>query len=154
MDAVLDANVFIRMESLSGFDAVYTVPAVREELESRAAELGWKASGVEVVEPSAEAVERVEGKAEEVGAETSDTDQSLLALALDLDATLVTDDKGLQNLALHLDQDFQAYMGDEVEEERSWTRVCANCGEEVPGRKCPSCGSTTVRRKPDQCSSG
>lgn len=154
MPAVVDANVFMRGKANLEFDSFYTVPAVMEELESTSSRLSFDTSEVEVQKPPKEALERVREKSDEVNSETSDADEQLLALALDLGATLVTDDLGLQNLALHLGADFQAYMGEEVEQERTWKRVCENCGAEVSGDKCSRCGSTQVRRKPDRYSSG
>lgn len=152
--AVLDANVFIRGKASLGFDELYTVPEVADELESSGSKMNFKVKDVEIRSPSKESLERVESKSSKVGAATSEADEMLLALAMDLDAVLVTDDMDLQNLALHLDADFESYMGDEVDRKLSWKRVCENCGAETDSGSCPRCGSTRFRRKLDQYSSG
>lgn len=152
--AVLDANVFIRGKASLGFDELYTVPEVESELESRGSRMNLQVKDIEVRSPSKEVLERVKAKSSEVGATTSAADERLLALAIDLEAVLVTDDMDLQNLALHMDADFESYMGDEVKEMRSWKRVCENCGAATDSGSCPRCGSTQFRRKLDQYSSG
>lgn len=154
MPAVVDANVFMRGKASLDFSEFYTTPGVMEELESSGAKLRFDTSEVDVREPPEESLGKVREKAGEINSPTSDADESLLALALDLDATLVTDDLALQNLALHLGSDFRAYMGGEVGEKRCWERVCENCGAGVEGGKCPRCGSSQVRLRQGRCSSG
>lgn len=154
MAAVLDANVFMRGNANLGFDNYYTVPSVVEELESSDARTSFDTEDVKVLEPPEMNLKRVREKSEEINSPTSSADEELLALALDREVVLVTDDKPLQNLALHLDADFQSYMGEKVEEKRVWNIVCENCGKEVSGDGCSRCGSTRTRRKPDRCSSG
>jgi UPF0271 protein len=147
MAAVLDANVFMRGKGVNRSDC-YTTPSVMEEMESSSSRLSFDTSDVHVQEPSRDGLEKVEQKSREINAETSGEDERLLALALDLDATIITDDLGLQNLASHLGVEFEAYMGEEIGEQREWKRVCANCGSKVSGEKCSRCGSTRVERKP------
>lgn len=146
MDAVVDTNVFLHGTGRYGFEKVYTVQEAVEELESSEGRNRLETMDYEVRSPSKQSMEKVKQKADEINAETSEVDQKLLALALDLQATLVTDDKGLQNLALHIGADFQGFLGDEVDEKFRWKIICKNCGSEVEGEKC-SCGSTRLRRK-------
>lgn len=148
MPAVVDANVFMRGSGITGYDRLYTVPEVMEELESDTSRIGFDTTDVEVRDPSEDTVSKVHQKSDEINSATSTADERLLALALELGATLVTDDKGLQNLAAHLEVEFESYMGDEIDEKRAWKKVCRNCGSEVSGDTCSKCGSTRVERKP------
>ncbi|MFB6147248.1 MAG: NOB1 family endonuclease [Candidatus Nanohaloarchaea archaeon] len=154
MKAVLDANVFIRGKGLPDFDRYYTVPVVMEELESSSSRLSFDTTQVEVREPDRVSLAEVEEKADEIHARTSEVDERLVALALETGSAVISDDMGLQNLASHLDVEFQSYLGDEIDEQRCWKMVCQNCGAEVEGERCGRCGSTQVQRKPGQCSSG
>ncbi len=148
MNAVVDSNVFMRGRANLEFERFYTVPSVMDELESPGARLSFDAADVRVEEPSDESLEKVRQKSDEINSPTSGVDEELLALALDMGEVLVTDDLALQNLASHTGVRFRAYMGDEIEEERIWVRVCGNCGEEVEGERCPRCGQRDIKRKP------
>lgn len=141
---VADANVFMRGKR-TPFESAVTVPEVMKELESDGAQRKFDFADVSVREPSVEAIETVRTKSGELNSPTSEVDERLLALALDLDEVLVTDDKALQNLALHLEVDFESYMGEEVEEMKHWEDHCPNCGQQVEGR-CDSCGKEATRR--------
>lgn len=152
MRPVIDANVLMHGRRNYDFRKAYTVPEVMDELESDESKLKADTLDLDVRQPSEDSMEDVEEKADEIFAKVSEADKSLVALALDLDEKLITDDKDLQNLASHLDVDFEAFMGDEIEEKLEWKKVCSNCGEEVSSPPCPRCGSDQVRRKLDQCS--
>lgn len=147
--AVIDANVIIHGRADQEFSKAYTVPEVLEEMKSN--EAGMKADllDLQVSQPDPETLEQVKDKAVEIDAATSETDEKLLALALTLDQELVTDDKDLQNLGLHLDADIKGFMEDKIEKKLEWKKVCSNCGREVSTPPCPRCGGQQVRRKLD-----
>lgn len=147
--AVIDANVIIHGRADQKFSEAYTVPEVLEEMKSSQASMKADLLDLQVSQPNPEILEKVSEKAEEIDAATSDTDEKLLALALTLDQELVTDDKDLQNLGLHLDADIEGFMEDKIKEKLEWKTVCSNCGREVSTPPCPRCGSQQVRRKLD-----
>jgi len=154
MTAVIDANIFMRGKASLDFDDLLTSPSVIEELESSSSRLKLSVTDVDVVEPSAESIEKVGEKSEEINSPTSKADEELLALALDRGAVLVTDDMALQNLASIIDVEFESYIGEKIDSEFRWRVVCDNCGNERLGEKCGRCGSTRKQRKRDQYSSG
>ncbi len=140
---VLDANVFIHAPSPPRFGDAVTVPAVVEELESSDAQLNYGLEDVDVYSPGEEAVEEIREKAGEMGEDLSAADVQLLALALERDAVVVTDDYGVQNLASRLDIRYEPFLREGIEEEIEWMKVCEDCGEEVDGERCPVCGGDT-----------
>lgn len=146
---VLDANVFIHGSryDLALLEHPLTVPGVTAELESADAQVRFDIDDVTVREPAGDAVERVEDAAEQKAESLSDTDVALLALALERDAVLVTDDYGMQNVAEGLDIDYEPFLKEGIHEEVSWTFRCRDCGEEVEQGvdSCPVCGGD-VRR--------
>ena len=152
MRPVIDANVLMHGRRNYNFRKAYTVPEVMDELESEDSKLKADTLNLDVRRPSDSSVERVEAKADEIFAKVSKADKALLALAIDTGEKLITDDKDLQNLASHLEVSFEAFMGDEIENELEWKKVCSNCGEEVSSPPCSRCGSDRVRRKLDQYS--
>ncbi|MFC6961663.1 NOB1 family endonuclease [Halocatena marina] len=149
---VLDASAFIREYNTDGQTA--TVPRVREEL---TAESGYRfdaleGSGMHVHVPDANAIEHVERAARNSGDlnELSETDVRLLAAAFELDATLVTDDYAMQNVAERLSVSVEAIEHDGITEERDWQFQCVGCGriyDDDPDR-CPICGSDCSRKNP------
>lgn len=143
---VLDANVIIHgSRSELPFDDAVTTPAVTAEMESFQAQQRFEAEDISIREPDQAAVNRASSRAEQLGADLSDTDIGLVALADQLDAVLVTDDYDMQNLAAALDVEHESFMKDGIDETKAWKRVCTNCGQEVEGDTCPVCNATTKR---------
>jgi UPF0271 protein len=102
--------------------------------------------------PQDGAVERVRRAAKETGdfAELSNTDVRLVAAAFELDATLVTDDYAMQNVAEHMDVSVDVIAQEGIEEQRDWLFQCQGCGREFDENKdrCPICGSELTRKNP------
>lgn len=144
---VVDANVIIHGKGLN--QDLVTVPEVIDELKSREARQGLQAHQVDTQTCSDKSLEKVKEKSNEINSLTSETDEKLLALALDLDASVITDDKELQNLGLHLGIDIEGFFDEVPEEKLSWEIRCTSCGKEAS--KC-SCGASK-ERKLDQRSS-
>lgn len=143
----VDANVFLHGRANYDFESMFTVPEVVEEVKSERGKTVLQKVDYSVRSPGQETVKEVSEKADEINSPTSEADEKLLALALERKEEVVTDDKPLQNLALHLDIDFSGYMDDATTKMFRWEEVCGNCGAELSGRSCSRCGSTQVRRK-------
>lgn len=149
---VLDASAFVRDRTYEGDLA--TVPAVREELADDAVYRfeAMEGAGMRVHVPSEERVARVREAARRTGDEgvLSDPDRRLLAAALELDATLVTDDYAIQNVADALDLAVETIERDGITERRDWRFQCRGCGREFDDdpNRCPVCGAETTRKNP------
>jgi UPF0271 protein len=102
--------------------------------------------------PEPETVERVERAARETGdAETlSRTDVRLLAASFELDATLVTDDYAMQNVAEKLDVAVDVIAQEGIDERRDWQFQCQGCGRTFDEHRdrCSICGSDLERKRP------
>ncbi len=149
---VLDSSAFINDYTTS--ESIATIPLVREELEDEA---GYRfdaleGSGMQIHIPDPETVERVERAARETGdAETlSRTDVRLLATSFELDATLVTDDYAMQNVAEKLDITVEVIAQDGIDERREWKFQCEGCGRvfDENRERCEICGSDLNRKRP------
>ena len=149
---VLDSSAFIHEYHTDQPTA--SIPLVQEELAGEHAYRfdAMEGSGMHVHIPAAEAVEAVGRAAGETGDadELSETDARLVAAAVELDATLVTDDYAMQNVAEHLDVGVQVIARDGISEHREWTFQCAGCGREFDddADRCPVCGSDLTRKNP------
>ena len=148
---VLDSSVFIRQYDVDGPTA--TIPRVREELneESSLRFDALEGGGMAVHAPSPESVRTVESAAEQSGdgRELSETDVHLVAAAFELDATLVTDDYAMQNVASRLDVPTETVGREGIVEEREWSFQCVGCGRSFDDDKerCPVCGSELTRKR-------
>jgi UPF0271 protein len=149
MKRVLDASAFFADLNLAG--SLFTTPSVVDELKDLAAKCrfdAYVAEGLIVMEGSADARGRVlqaagmSGDAQAISA----TDAGILALALDLHATLVTDDFAVQNVAYRLKITVQPIRQRKAKS-RTWKYRCAGCGRyfDHPGI-CDYCGAE-IRRK-------
>ena len=149
---VLDSSAFI--DDYTTEEPIATIPLVREELEDEA---GYRfdaleGSGMRIHIPDPGTVERVERAARETGdAETlSRTDVRLLAAAFELDATLVTDDYAMQNVAEKLDVGVDVVAQEGIDERRDWDFQCQGCGRTFDDHRdrCAICGSDLERKRP------
>ncbi|MFB6170416.1 MAG: NOB1 family endonuclease [Haloarculaceae archaeon] len=149
---VLDSSAFINEYHTD--EQVSTIPMVREELVDESAYRfdAMEGSGMHLHIPERETVERIERAARETGdLETlSETDVRLVAAAFELDATLVTDDYAMQNVAEHVDVDVEVIAREGIDEGRSWQFQCQGCGRtfDEHRERCPICGSGLARKNP------
>jgi UPF0271 protein len=149
---VLDSSAFIH-EYDTG-EQTASIPAVQAELEGEHAFRfdAMEGSGMHIHVPEAETVDRITRAAAETGDadELSETDTRLVATAFELDATLVTDDYAMQNVAEHLDVSVRVIARDGIDERREWTFQCVGCGREFDENhdRCPICGSDLSRKNP------
>jgi UPF0271 protein len=149
---VLDASAFIRDYGADGPTA--SVPAVREELtdESRLRFDAREGAGMTVHTPDPDSRRRVRSAARETGDhdELSGADEAVLAAALELEATVVSDDYAVQNVATSLGLGVEGIERGEITEQRDWLFQCTGCGrtyDEDPDR-CPVCGADATRKSP------
>lgn len=81
----------------------------------------------------------------------SDADRSLLALALDQGAILVTDDHTMLDVASRLKVRTQTVASEGIDATKNWRPRCSGCGRwfDAPQKndECPVCGSP-VKLKP------
>ena len=149
---VLDSSAFIHEYTTD--EDVVSIPAVHDELTGEVALRfdAMEGSGMTVHVPAPEAVDRVRRAAKGSGdaAELSDTDIRLIATALELHGTLVTDDYAMQNVAERLDLPVEAIARDGISEEREWRFQCVGCNRtfDEDKERCPICGSDLTRKNP------
>jgi UPF0271 protein len=148
MIRVLDASVFMTDMPLDG--VLLTAPSVVEELRdlrSRGRLEALLATGLRVEAPGKGSLLRVEEAAARTGdaGVLSAADRDLLALALEREGTVVTDDFALQNAARELGIPVQPILQRRARKIR-WRFRCPGCGAtaETPG-SCPVCGANRER---------
>ena len=149
---VLDSSAFIRHYTTDQPTA--STAAVRAELSGRAsyrfdADVG---GGMRLHSPSSESVDRVRTAADASGdaGVLSETDIGVVATAFDLDATLVTDDYAMQNVAERLQLRTRPIAQQGITATRRWRFQCQGCGRtfDDASDRCPVCGAALTRKAP------
>jgi UPF0271 protein len=143
----------IRFDNVS----IVTTPAVSDELspggrDFRIFEL-LKETGLTIHAPSKEAIDHVKKTAQETGDDTrlSSADIEIVALAIDInkepdeEATILTDDYSIQNVASSLQIKFQGFSQKGITKKFKWVFRCPGCKKQFNEitKICPICGTKT-----------
>ncbi|MFA4877968.1 MAG: nucleotide-binding protein [Methanoregula sp.] len=149
MKAVLDASVFFSEIPLVG--ELYTTPSVCDELLDIRAKGNFEklcAGGLRVVSPGPESMTavRLAAKTSRDSGVISKTDEELLALTLELGATLYTDDFAIQNVAGVMNLETHPILQRKARKVR-WKYRCSGCGKYYGhDGDCPICGALIKRK--------
>lgn len=154
---VLDTSLLLGGKDPPRGPSWATTPEASAEIKPGGADArrfaNWVASGLEVRDPSPASVQTVRNIAVKAGnlARLSEADVSLAALAMDLEAILVTDDYTLLDVAKRLGIQSQTVNTHGIEGTLDFKPRCTGCGrwfDEMPKREeCIVCGSP-VKPKP------
>lgn len=153
MKRVLDTSALLTGRQFPG--ELVTVPGVLRELARHGMTPQLEAvleTQVRVLSPSAATLERIRAESEATGDahRLSPTDRELLALAMEVQGTLVTDDYSIQNLCRRLGLPYEAVLTPGIQETWEWTYRCTGCGRTWPEwhEECPTCGSPLRTARP------
>jgi UPF0271 protein len=153
----LDAAAFYTGISFLSSDekTLYTTEEVLSEVRHiksshSALETLMEAGKLKIRAPTAAQLEKVKAGATRTGdfAVLSPADFSIVALALELDTVLVTDDFAVANVASVLGVSvIPATPGKKIKETRKWISYCSACAKTFGGQKeCPICGNMLKRK--------
>lgn len=153
MRRVLDASALLTGRQFHG--ELFIPPSVLPEVHRHGLTLQLEAileTQVEVREPSPEALRRARAKGEATGDahRLSSTDVDLVALAIDVQGTVVTDDYSIQNVAHALGVPFEPVMERGIREQWTWSYRCTGCRAVWPEwhDECPTCGAALRTARP------
>lgn len=153
----MDSTAFYAGIPYQGNGRYYTTYLVLEEIKHHSVGSSLIHTRVQVTEPSMESASRVRSTAARTGdiGGLSETDMSLLALALDLSKSeggvhLVSDDFAVRNMAevLSIPLSQTSLKGGEWKN-ITWKLYCKGCGKQYTNPKlkqCPVCGTQLVRK--------
>lgn len=149
---VLDSVAFFTRRHPSG--ELLTAPGVEQELvnrRSREYHAQLAAAGMQVASPDGDAQQRVATTARETGdaGVLSPVDSQLLALALERNATLITDDFAMQNVAAAMGVAWLPVETNGIAKQLRWRWRCGGCRQrwDEPHGECPTCGSELRRTR-------
>jgi endoribonuclease Nob1 len=154
---VLDSTAFYAGIPYQGNGRYFTTYLVLEEVRHHNVGSSLIHTRVQVTEPTPESMTRVKSTASKTGdlGALSQTDMSLLALALDLShvdggVSLVSDDFAVRNVAEVLGIPLaQTSMKGGEWKNMTWKLYCRGCGKQYTNPKltvCPVCGTQLIRK--------
>ena len=148
---VLDSSAFI-----AGFlpeeDEYFTVYEVIKELEDEQSKDRFSyfinSGKIKIKEPKLELVEEVAKKSQISGDNLSLTDVKLIALALELDSSIITEDYGIQNVSTIMNVKSKSIRESGIKKVINWEYYCMGCRRIYSKEKeiCQDCGSIIKRR--------
>ncbi|MEM0157204.1 MAG: PIN domain-containing protein [Thermoplasmataceae archaeon] len=148
---ILDTSAILsRRVSLMGGN-VATTPSVLDEIKlgKIARYTGFSSDIMEILIPGKDSLVAARDAAEATGdlRELSSTDLDVIALSLDLDGILVTDDYAMQNVASRLGLEFIGADLRTIDRDIRWQYRCTGCGKIFQQHVdiCPVCGHQTKR---------
>lgn len=146
---VIDANVVIHGRGDLPYNNIVTSERVYSEILSDMGKYKLEGLDLSSFKPSSDLLSEVRSKANENGLSVSDADCSIVALGLERDFLVISDDKGVQNLCMVFDVDFDSFLGDRIEEGMAFDTFCGNCGRSVDSSRdsCEFCGYSEFVRK-------
>lgn len=155
MVIVLDTSSLFILEHLPQGVRLYAPPGVRYELEKYGdSRLPYLNEMIQFVSPGKQSIEKVREAARLTGDDIrlSQVDMEVLALALELKATIITDDYSIQNLAARMGIDYKGVGKVGIRKVIRWRYKCSGCGRTYSDfhPECPVCGSALrsyMRRK-------
>ena len=142
---VLDSSAFFSMDSLPEEDHVCPSGVIRELKKYEDPRLSLWESMIHVSDCSKESLAKVEEAARKSGdlGRLSPVDMTVLALAVDVDGTIWSDDYSIQNVARIMGIGFKPVGMKGIEKVVKWNYRCIGCGKwfKEKASECPICGS-------------
>lgn len=151
---VLDASAFYAGIPFGSQDEFFTTPQIYDEIKHikknhDALGVLLETKRLTVVEPEKRFVDEAKSMAKKTGDinELTGEDLSSIALCLQLQGQLVTDDFAISNVAKSLDIEVIPVMTSGIKDRGSWIYYCAGCHKNFSATsECPICGNP-LRKK-------
>jgi UPF0271 protein len=155
MKYVIDTSAILSGKNLPTVFELYTSPRVINEIKPGGRmhrNLQYLISaGLSVIKPGKTIIKDVKQYAELTGdiGRLSETDIEILALAKELEATVLTDDYSMQNLATLMGVKYQTIAEIGIKHRYIWAYRCKSCGNywQKLYKKCPTCGGVLRTKK-------
>lgn len=151
---ILDASAFYAGVPFGSSEECYTTTSVFDEIKhikksQEALETLMETNRLKIRVPDEEFIKQAAESAKKTGdyQQLSKQDISILALAIQLDGEIISDDFAISNVAKNLGLKISPVMTQGISDVGKWIHYCPGCSSShKSGRECPSCG-TPLKRK-------
>lgn len=146
---VLDASAILH-STLDFSKGGYLMPkSILDEIHDETARIlihsAIKSGGITIKNPAVSSIKKVIEKAKETGdfENLSSADIDVIALAIENNCPVITDDYAIQNVAERFGLKFETVVQEGIKKGISWKRICGGCKREyeMNSRICRICGS-------------
>jgi UPF0271 protein len=148
MKVVLDTSALIYLNDFREFEEMLTVQEVIEEAKDRVTAMKLSYVDVKILDPAEWALKKVRQIARKTGdiGKLSKTDLKLVALARQYKATIISDDRNVQNVAERMQIPYVSVFNEKITKLITWKKYCSNCKKYFnSGRMCKFCGGRLKR---------
>lgn len=149
MRVVLDTSAIIYLQDFRKFDEIFIPFLVAEEVKDKLSSMKLEAIEARIIEPEENFVKEIKKIARKTGdlEKLSKADIQVLALAKQLEATVVSDDYNIQNVAKKLGIKYIPVLTKGIKEIYFWRKYCPACKKKFKDnlKECPVCGAKLKR---------
>ncbi len=151
---ILDASAFYAGIPFSTTDEFFTTSLIFDEIKHikknhDAIETLMEAKRLKISDPDAEFVDKIKVASKKTGDfnQLSKQDISVIALCLQMNGEIITDDFAISNVAKNLNLKVSPLMTSGINDVGNWIHYCPGCKKNFEsGSECPLCG-TQLKRK-------
>jgi len=151
---ILDASAFYAGIPFSSMDEFFTTSLILDEVKHikknhSAIETLMETNRLKISDPEAEFVDKIKAASKKTGDfnQLSKQDISAIALCLQMNGEIITDDFAISNVAKNLNLNVSPLMTSGINDVGSWIHYCPGCRKNFEsGSECPLCG-TQLKRK-------
>lgn len=151
---ILDASAFYAGIPFRTIDEFYTTSLIFDEIKHikknhDAIETLLETNRLKISDPDSEFTDKIRIASKKTGDfnQLSKQDISIIALCLQMNGEIITDDFAISNVAKNLNLKVSSLMTSGIDDVGSWVHYCPGCRKNFEsGSECPLCG-TALKRK-------
>ncbi|HEU04759.1 MAG TPA: PIN domain-containing protein [Nitrosopumilus sp.] len=151
---ILDASAFYAGIPFSTMDEFFTTSLIFDEIKHikknhDAIGTLMETKRLKISDPDAEFVDKIKAASKKTGDfnQLSKQDISVIALCLQMNGEIITDDFAISNVAKNLNLKVSPLMTSGINDVGNWIHYCPGCKKNFEsGSECPLCG-TQLKRK-------
>lgn len=151
---ILDASAFYAGIPFSTTDEFFTTSLIFDEIKHikknhDAIGTLMETKRLKILDPDAEFVDKIKAASKKTGDfnQLSKQDISVIALCLQMNGEIITDDFAISNVAKNLNLKVSPLMTSGINDVGNWIHYCPGCKKNFEsGSECPLCG-TRLKRK-------
>ena len=151
---ILDASAFYAGVPFGSLNDCYTTSQVYDEIKhikknQEVLETLLETNRLKIRDPHSALIERVIETAKKTGdyQQLSKQDVSIIALCIELQGEIISDDFAISNVAKNLRLKISPVMTEGIKDVGKWVHYCPGCrSNHKNGKECPMCG-TPLKRK-------